>query len=89
MNWGEDNDDENDDENEENEDESEEWPKSRNDVIMFMIDARPKMRGTNSKGATYLHDCLSVVLAIFKRKIIEDENVLLGITFFGTVFTLL
>jgi len=54
---------------------------------MFLIDAKKAMRGANSKGSSYLADSLAVALAVFKRKIIEDDNALLGITFFGTVPT--
>ena len=56
---------------------------------MFLIDARKAMRGTNNSGSSYLADSLAVALAVFKRKIIEDDNALLGITFYGTVTILL
>lgn len=71
-------------EGEDIEDGEEENFKTLNDCIVFLVDARQPMLQVNSKGETHLLNCLKVLLAVMKSKIVSNSSALIGLTFFGT-----
>jgi len=64
--------------------EEEEEQKQGDERIVFLIDSRRKMfEQKNDGGDCHLRDCLLVVLAVMKAKIVSLEKCYLGVTFFG------
>ena len=78
--------DEDDDEQEEEDDADETEYKTKEDRIIFLIDARKEMlENKTSTGQSHLQNSLAFVVAVMKSKIISGEKCVIGVTFFGTV----
>lgn len=76
------------DEEEEEGDDEESELKTKQDRIIFLIDAREAMITPNATGEPILVNCLKLVLAVMKSKIISNDSSAMGLTFFGTVILL-
>lgn len=72
------------DEEEEEGDDEESELKTKQDRIIFLIDAREAMITPNATGEPILVNCLKLVLAVMKSKIISNDSSAMGLTFFGT-----
>lgn len=70
---------------EEKDEEYENECKNTEDRIIFLIDARAEMFEKNRLGERAFENCLKVVLAVMKSKIITSEKSSIGLIFFGTV----
>lgn len=76
------------DDGEEGEEEEEDFEndyKTAEDRIMFLIDVRSHMFEKNKLNEVHFDNCIKVVLAVMKTKIVASDKSSIGVIFFGTV----
>jgi Ku70/Ku80 N-terminal alpha/beta domain len=72
------------DEEEEEEDFENDY-KTAEDRIIFLIDVRSYMFEKNKLNEVHFNNCIKVVLAVMKTKIVASDKSSVGVIFFGTV----
>jgi uncharacterized protein YegL len=76
------------DDGEEGEEEEEDFEndyKTAEDRIIFLIDVRSHMFEKNKLNEVHFNNCIKVVLAVMKTKIVASDKSSIGVIFFGTV----
>lgn len=72
-------------EGEEDEEDFESDYKTAEDRIILLIDVRSHMFEKNKLNEIHFNNCIKVVLAVMKTKIVASDKSSVGVIFFGTV----